>query len=193
MPSSNLPLSCQRAEIAHTDWLILKCSSHVKTILLTIQLHFSGQETQTQRSFLNITNKWKEETIAILTGTFLNYSDGIDGLSWLKSVPSFCPLGECLCSLRILKEIILGDYVLPSPRSAVRTPRAQTLKKDRSWICTLLPQVVRSGSNMLTYLGTALQSPSSLHSFWKGILKTTECCGIDIHLFFWLCTSLPTF
>lgn len=65
--------------------------------------------------------------------------DGIDGLSWLKSAPSFCPLGQCLCSLRILKEIILGDYLLPSPHSAVRTPRTQILRRDLSWICTLLP------------------------------------------------------
>lgn len=132
LPSSTLPLSCQRAETAHTDRLILKCSSHVKTILLTIQLHFSDQETQTQRSSLNITSKQKEETITILTGTLLNYSDGIDGLSWLKSAPSVCPLGECLCSRRILKLIILGDYLLPSPHSGVRTPRAQTVRRDLS-------------------------------------------------------------
>lgn len=33
-------LTCQCAETAPTDGLILKCPGHVKTILATIQLHF---------------------------------------------------------------------------------------------------------------------------------------------------------
>lgn len=40
-----------------------------------------------------------------------------------------------------------------------------------------------------------LLSPSSftLDSFWKNILKSTQQCGIDVHLSFRPCFSLPTF
>lgn len=136
----------------------------------------------------------------ILTGTLYcieDYYDGTDGLSWLKSASLFCPLRKYLCSVWILKEIILGNYLLPFSLQALQVKKGTNAEEK---ICTVSAlychPMVSSGTNMLKVVdafGQLSLTSFSLDSCWKDILKTTECGGIDIYLFFWRWKFLPTF
>lgn len=89
----------------------------------------------------------------ILTGTLCyieDYYDGTDGLSWLKSAPLFCPLLKYLCSVWILKEIILGDYLLSFSLQLLQVKKGMNAEEK---ICTVSAlychRMVSSGTNML--------------------------------------------